>query len=209
MLRWQLYGISAQWISLHSLVMSSALQTRFIQAVREFSSLSHTQSNTCTHSNSTTLTRTQKSTLTQTPIILREKEYWKRALRNSREEVGFSHFHPRLADVFLRESGAVQARSFHYQSEKALHETLPGKRGRLLIIFLLGYCQNALFLHSASKMLFLKNRPNWLDCIPSSLNVEIFEPLWYLFIHIFTFSSQGQQISKNELLHSKVWVFFC
>lgn len=39
--------------------------------------------------------------------------------------------------VFQRErerergSGAVQARSFHYHSEKALHETLPGKQGRL------------------------------------------------------------------------------
>ena len=33
--------------------------------------------------------------------------------------------------VFERGSGAVQARSFHYHSEKALHETLPGKQGGL------------------------------------------------------------------------------
>lgn len=47
--------------------------------------------------------------------------------------------------VFERESRAVQARSFHYHSEKALHETLPGKQGRLLVIFLLYYCQNLLY----------------------------------------------------------------
>lgn len=105
--------------------------SQFIKTVRVFLSRSHTPQNTRTHSpgNAEKLRRTQKSTLTPTPIILGEKEYWKCALRNSREEVGFSHFHPRLADVFLRESGAVQARSFHYHSEKALHETLPGKRG--------------------------------------------------------------------------------
>lgn len=44
---------------------------------------------------------------------LRKKEYWKYALRNSGEEVGFSHFHPRLADVFLRER-VEQCRPGHF-----------------------------------------------------------------------------------------------
>lgn len=45
---------------------------------------------------------------------------------------GVSHFHPCLADVggfFVRKSGAVQARTFHYHTKNALHETLPGSIG--------------------------------------------------------------------------------
>lgn len=114
-----------------------------------------------------------------------EREYWKYALRNSGEEVGFSHFHPRLADVFLRESRAVQARSFHYHSEKALHETLPGKQRRLLIIFLLYYCQNLLHFTFCCWKPFFFYIPIAVILSPSHLNVEIFRAFCALSSYIY------------------------
>lgn len=61
---------------------------------------------------------------------------WKRILKVCFTKLGrggriFSFSPSSSRCVFERESGAVQAGSFHYHSEKALHETLPGKQGRL------------------------------------------------------------------------------
>lgn len=97
-----------------------------------------------------------------------------------KEEVGFSHFHSRLADVFLREreSGAVQARSFHYHSEKALHETLPGKQGKaVFIIFLPYHCQNMLYFTFPRSFTFCTSQMFWF---PYSLLFNFIFGILYL-----------------------------
>lgn len=76
--------------------------------------------------------------------------------------------------MFLRESRAVQARSFHYHSEKALHETLPGKQGRLLVIFLPYYCQNLLYFTFYSRRSFSYYIPIAFVLSLSHLNAEMF-----------------------------------
>lgn len=165
--------------------MSDALQIQFITSCsrqcQHHKPQTHTDTRIHTHNNACTQSyiNTQHSQGHESPQSLTlpslcEKEYWKYALRNSGEEVGFSHFHPRLADVFLRESRAVQARSFHYHSEKALHETLPGKQGRLLVIFLPYYCQNLLYFTFYSRRPFSYYIPIAFVLSLSHLNAEMF-----------------------------------
>lgn len=74
----------------------------------------------------------------------------------------------------------MQARTFHYHTEKALHETLPGKRrsvcvcgGGAFIIFLSHYCQNMLYFTFCSREKFTFSDTAVAFIVsPSHLNVE-------------------------------------
>lgn len=95
-------------------------------------------------------------TVTHTPIIVCGKEYWKYALRNLGEEVGFSHFHPRLADVFLRER-AERCRPGHFIITVRKHSmklSQGSKKGCLHNIPLLLLSKLALFYILQLKALF-------------------------------------------------------
>lgn len=100
----------------------------------------------------------------------------------------------------------MQARSFHYHSEKALHETLPGKQGRLLVIFLPYYCQNLLYFTFYSQRSFSYYIPIAFFLSLSHLNAEMFGVLllsahtynyWFLNVVHIKASTKKKRTAPN------------
>lgn len=120
--------------------------------------------------------------------------------------------------VFARESGAVQARSFHYHSEKRTPWNSPREaRKAAFIIFFFHYCQNMLYFTFCSWRNFFSLTfqslsfclcPIWmLRCLGFSL--------CFLFIHIITDSllywNQVSVLCRSTqgLSVTKCWYSYC
>lgn len=118
--------------------MSNVLQIQFITGCSSWCRCQHpkknTQTNTCTHSSHSHHCLRRR--------ILKVCFFTK--LGRGGRIFSFSPLSSRC--VFARESGAVQARSFHYHSEKRTPWNSPREaRKAAFIIFFFHYCQNMLY----------------------------------------------------------------